>query len=309
MLILAPPLPVSPYTRGVELDVFMKNPDGSEYRGQVWPGVTVFPDFFAPNTVDWWVEAHLNFTKIVDADGFWLDMNEPSSFCDGSCGSGRTDIENITTPFLLPGLPGNVIITDAPYPEGYNSTLWGTSGNVTINGTLTFNSTPPAQVDRRAQLSRRVGAGVDVNEPAYSIHNALARLSSSTVSPNATHANGTLQHFDVHNVYGKLMGEGSIKALEAHRPGKRPFVVSRSLAPGAGRTLAHWTGDNFSKWSSMKDSVRNVLQFSLFGVPMVGADICGFQQNTNEELCSRWMQLGAFHPFVRFPAPELSMSS
>lgn len=127
-----------------------------------------------------------------------LDMNEPSSFCDGSCGSGRTDLENITTPFLLPGLPGNVVIFDAPYPEGYNATLWGTSGNVTINGTLTFNSTPPASVDRRAQLSRRVGAGVDVNTPAYSIHNALPRLSSSTVSPNATHAGGSIQHFDVH---------------------------------------------------------------------------------------------------------------
>ena len=151
-----------------------------------------------------------------------LDMNEPSSFCDGSCGSGRTDLENITTPFLLPGLPGNVVILDAPYPEGYNATLWGTSGNVTINGTHTFNSTPPASVDRRAQLSRRVGAGVDVNTPAYEIHAALPRLSSSTVSPNATHAGGKILHLDVHNYYGTMMGRATIKALEAHRCGCSP---------------------------------------------------------------------------------------
>ena len=31
------------YERGHELDVFMHNPDGTEYIGTVWPGYTVFP--------------------------------------------------------------------------------------------------------------------------------------------------------------------------------------------------------------------------------------------------------------------------
>ena len=72
-------------TEYISSDTFIKNPDGSEYVGQVWPGYTVFPDWFAPNAEKYWTEALRNWSNSgVEFSGIWLDMNEASSFCDGS---------------------------------------------------------------------------------------------------------------------------------------------------------------------------------------------------------------------------------
>ncbi|KAJ7627419.1 glycosyl hydrolases family 31-domain-containing protein [Roridomyces roridus] len=284
-----------PYRRGAELGVFMKNPDGSEYVGQVWPGYTVFPDWFAPNTTSWWTESLRNWSQSgIEFSGIWLDMNEASSFCDGSCGSG-IDISNTTLPVLLPGAPGN-LVTD--YPEGYNATISGPSGNVTINGTLTFGAT-----DDSSSLSKRgVGAGnqtgIDINAPPYAIHNGNGRLSIHTLATNATHFGGYAD-LDTHNLWGLMETIATHKALQTVIPGKRPFIIARSTFASFGKWGGHWLGDNFSLWQYMYVSIQGVLQFQLFGIPFVGADTCGFSGNTDEELCNRWVQLAAFTPFYR----------
>ncbi|KAJ6553086.1 glycosyl hydrolases family 31-domain-containing protein [Mycena capillaripes] len=285
-----------PYLKGAELDVFIKNPDGTEYVGQVWPGYTVFPDWFAPNTLGWWTEALKNWSALgIEFSGIWLDMNEASSFCDYSCGTG-IDISNTSMPFLLPGDPGNPI-TD--YPEGYNSTISGPSGNITVNGTLTYGAT----ASPLSTLSKRgIGAGnqtgVDLNMPPYIIHNGFTGLSNHTLATNATHAGG-YRELDTHNLFGLMEAMTTHKALKTVLQAQRPFIISRSAFASAGKWAGHWLGDNYSLWEYMYYSIQGILQHQMFQIPFVGTDTCGFQGNTDEELCNRWMQLAAFTPFYR----------
>ena len=66
----------SAYDEGTKLGVWITNPDGTPYVGQVWPGVfrktfhltwklTVFPDFFHPAAPGYWQNQIAAFHKVV----------------------------------------------------------------------------------------------------------------------------------------------------------------------------------------------------------------------------------------------------
>jgi alpha-glucosidase (family GH31 glycosyl hydrolase) len=80
---------------------------------------------------------------------------------------------------------------------------------------------------------------------------------------------------------------------------KRAFVLSRSNFMGHGYRGAHWLGDNQSTWPSLQLSIASAIAMGIYGIPMVGADICGFGDATTPPLCARWTQLGALYPFAR----------
>ncbi len=67
------------YDEGVAQDHFAKNPDGSVFEGQVWPGAAVFPDFSREQTRQWWGQK-LKILLDAGVRGIWNDMNEPASF-------------------------------------------------------------------------------------------------------------------------------------------------------------------------------------------------------------------------------------
>ena len=69
----------APYDSGIAGDHFVKNPGGSIFVGQVWPGPSVFPDFTRQSTREWWGSLYKSLVS-DGVSGFWNDMNEPSVF-------------------------------------------------------------------------------------------------------------------------------------------------------------------------------------------------------------------------------------
>lgn len=279
----------STFTRGEEKSVFLKADDGSDYRGVQWAGEVVWPDWIAPNTQDWWTDEILRFfdpATGIDIDGAWNDMNEASNFCP-----------NITCdPALVAELSNNP-------PEPSNPPRNNTGRP--IPGFPQDFQPDSSTVTRKFRSKRAAGGQMkglpdrDLFTPKYHIDNHQGELSDYTLYTNITNADGTYQ-YDTHNLYGLTMATATRNSLLARRPGKRPFVLTRSTFAGAGTRAAHWFGDNQSQWSDYRASIAQLLGFAaVHATPMVGSDVCGFNGAAQEKMCARWALLGAFMPFYR----------
>jgi len=284
----------STFDNGNMTGAFITNPDGSLYIGDVWPGYTVFPDWISGGGGQWWINEMVDWHQKVNFDGAWIDMSEASSFCVGSCGSGNITMNPVHPSFFLPGEPGNLIVS---YPEGFNLTNATEAAGASSLSASQASAYPTASSTTGSDYLRTTPTpGTrNINHPPYVINNVQGDLAAHAISPNATHADGT-QEYDVHNLFGHQILNATYNALLRAIPGVRPFIIGRSTFAGSGKYAGHWGGDNTSLFAYMFFSIPQALSFSLFGIPMFGVDTCGFNGNSDEELCNRWMQLsGMWH--------------
>jgi len=177
---------------------------------------------------------------------------------------------------------------------------------------------PNGPADRRRNLREKESVG-DVknntwwfsfdnqdNKTTYGLPFIPGRfnLDNMSISLNATHPYSGLKEYDVHSLFGhseekmtyEFLTDQDISPLKD----KRIFLLSRSTFAGSGQYTSHWLGDNHRTLDDMVHSISGVMNFNMFGIPVVGPDTCGFLGDAGQdELCARWVQLATFFPYAR----------
>jgi len=102
-------------------------------------------------------------------------------------------------------------------------------------------------------------------------------IEAHTIPLNSTHYNN-MKEADVH-AYGALLETYATNKFLKSK-GRRPFIISRSSAIGSHAYGFHWTGDNYASFDFLRGSIADNFNNQLWGMQMVGPDICGFGGNT-----------------------------
>ncbi|XP_077867590.1 sucrase-isomaltase, intestinal-like [Saccoglossus kowalevskii] len=252
-----------PYDIGTNLGVFITEEDGkTELKGKVWPD---------PPNIE-------NIMKEID--------------CSKTGDSWGCSVENYRAEAVFP---------DFLNPDARN---WWYNLTKDFHDVIAYD-----------------GIWIDMNEPANFVEGSVkgcdynnplesppykpaiwgATLADKTVCMAAkTHKSSTeiSNQYNMHSLFGWSQNEPTLSATR-DATGKRSIVVTRSTFPSSGKYSGHWLGDNASVWPHVHKSIIGMLEFGLFGIPYIGADICGFFEDTTESLCRRWSQLGAFYPYCR----------
>jgi alpha-glucosidase (family GH31 glycosyl hydrolase) len=147
------------------------------------------------------------------------------------------------------------------------------------------------QMQRLYEQVQFSGIWIDMNEPSnfrgneptvepfrIQKNDGINQMTINVDIPHHSNSQTPLTHREVHTYYGHL------STVPIHEflleKGKRPFIISRSNSVGSGRFAGHWTGDNVADWEFLRLSINGNFLFQIFGIQMVGADICGFNRDT-----------------------------
>jgi alpha-glucosidase len=106
-------------------------------------------------------------------------------------------------------------------------------------------------------------------------------------------------HRKAHNIYGHMMAKATYQGLKKFLMPRRPFVITRSAYSGVQKWSSVWTGDNAATWEHLHIASQQCQRLSVSGISFAGSDVGGFIGEPDGELYTRWIQMAAFHPFMR----------
>jgi alpha-glucosidase len=138
-------------------------------------------------------------------------------------------------------------------------------------------------------------AGVwnDMNEPA------VFEIGTFPEDVRHDYDGDPCSHRKAHNIYGHMMAKATWQGLKKFQMPKRPFVITRSAYSGIQKWSSVWTGDNTATWQHLHIASQQCQRLSISGISFAGSDVGGFIGEPDGELYTRWVQLAAFHPFMR----------
>ncbi|KAK2538509.1 maltase-glucoamylase [Columba guinea] len=308
---------------GASFGVFLMNSNAMEFVVQPAPAVTYrtiggILDFyiFLGNTPEQVVQEYIKFVGLPALPSYWSLGFQLSRWNYGSL----DEVKRVVERNRATGLPYDAQVTDIDYMEErkdftydkvnfqdlpqfadymheygqkyiiildpaistqnladgspYGSYIRGESKKVWVNesdGVTALIGEDMNEVSNFVQGSKDGCATNDLNYPPFTPSILDRLMFSKTLCMDAVQKWG--KHYDVHSLYGYSMAI-STKKLDISISENQKICVET-------RGATYCTSNTF--WFSFK----------------IGADICGFFDDTTEELCRRWMQVGAFYPFSR----------
>lgn len=204
-------------------------------------------------------------------------------------------------------LIGYVWPGESTYPDWFNpntSTFWQ-NGLSQLHSQIPFSGIwldmNEASNFVAGQLNWNPHGNSILNNPPYNPSKPGDYIYDQTMRMDGTHYNGFVEYY-VHNFDGFLESQATHEFLLSLS--NLTFILSRSTFYGSNQFAAHWTGDNVATFEFLYLANPGIMNFNIFGIPMVGPDICGFEDNTTVELCSRWYQASTLYPFSRNHAAD-----
>ncbi len=247
----------------------------------------------------------------VPCDGLWLDIDYMRDYRvftmdEAHFPNPKQDLHSIQScgrkviPIIDPGVklePGNSVYESGkqgdhfcknPQGKDFVGLVW--PGN-TVFPDFSQSATRQWWAELVAEFSELgySGAWLDMNDPS----------TGEALNDHMLFRKGTKPHSAFHNQYGLAMAKASRDGFLKTHPNQRPFLLSRSTCTGGSKYSAIWTGDNYSNYHHLKNTIPCSINLALSGIPFNGPDCGGFGGDTNKQLLVDWVKCTFLFPILR----------